>query len=53
MVLHELFEDEQHPAYRALASTKLEKQYDFLGEGVHESVDAAVEHRVQREESRC
>lgn len=38
MVLHELFEDEQHPAYRALASTNLERQYDFLTS----IVDAAV-----------
>ena len=38
MVLHELFEDEQHPAYRALASTNLERQYDFLTS----IIDAAV-----------
>ena len=30
MILYELFEDEQHPAYRALAAANLRRQYDFL-----------------------
>ena len=30
MVLYELLEDEQHPAYRALESANLRRQYGFL-----------------------
>ena len=30
MILYELFEDEQHPAYRELAAANLRRQYDFL-----------------------
>ena len=30
MILHELFEDERHPAYRELESANLERQYGFL-----------------------
>ena len=38
MVLYELLEDEQHPAYQALASANLRRQYDFLTS----VIDAAV-----------
>ena len=30
MILYELFEDEQHPAYRELSAANLQRQYDFL-----------------------
>ena len=38
MVLYELLEDEQHPAYQALSSANLRRQYDFLTS----VIDAAV-----------
>ena len=38
MVLYELFEDEQHPEYRALASANLERQYGFLTSIVNAAV---------------
>ena len=30
MILYELVEDEQHPAYRVLSSDNLDRQYGFL-----------------------
>lgn len=38
MILYELFEDEQHPAYRALSADNLSRQYDFLRSIVNAAV---------------
>ena len=38
MSLYELFEDEQHPAYRALSADNLARQYDFLRSIVNAAV---------------
>lgn len=38
MILYELFEDEQHPAYRALSADNLARQYDFLRSIVNAAV---------------
>lgn len=38
MILYELVEDEQHPAYRVLSSDNLERQYGFLTSIVNAAV---------------
>ena len=38
MILYELFEDEQHPTYRALSADNLARQYDFLRSIVNAAV---------------
>ncbi|MCY4024801.1 MAG: Fic family protein [Acidobacteria bacterium] len=40
MILYELFQDEQHPAYRQLAVDNLARQYGFLGSIVNAAITA-------------
>lgn len=40
MILYELFEDEQHPAYRQLSVDNLARQYSFLGSIVSAAISA-------------
>ncbi len=40
MILYELFQDEQHPAYRQLSVDNLARQYGFLGSIVNRAITA-------------
>ncbi len=40
MILYELFQNEQHPAYRQLSVDNLSRQYDFLGSIVNAAITA-------------
>ena len=40
MILYELFQDEQHPAYRRLSVDNLARQYGFLGSIVTAAISA-------------